>query len=144
GSSPSVEVLALADSRIHVTGFVSDSVLEALYEAAHVAVVPLRYGAGVKGKLLEAFRFGVPGVTTSIGSQGIPNASSFCSIADEADGVAEAIIRLLSDPMAARSQAEAAVQFLAAHYSRDRIRSLLALDIPEFGGGPTHAAASLG
>jgi len=132
GSSPTAAVRALATTRVHVTGYVSDSVLEALYEAAGVAIIPVRQGGGVKGKVLEAFRFGVPAVTTSVGTQGMANASAYCSVHDDPDVMADAVIHLLSDSSAAREQALAATQFLAAHYNRDRIRSLLALDIPEF------------
>ncbi len=132
GSSPTAAVRALATTRVHVTGYVSDSVLEALYEAAGVAIIPVRQGGGVKGKVLEAFRFGVPAVTTSVGTQGMADASAYCSVHDDPDVMADAVIHLLSDSSAARAQALAATQFLAAHYNRDRIRSLLALDIPEF------------
>ena len=43
-----------------------------LYRTARVAAVPLRYGAGVKLKVVEALREGLPLVTTSIGAQGMP------------------------------------------------------------------------
>jgi len=134
GSSPAPEVRALATDNIHVTGFVSESVLEALYEAAHVTIVPLRYGGGVKGKVLEAFRFGVPVVTTSVGIQGIARDPDcdFVTVADDPLELADSVARLLSDPAAATAQAKAAVRFLREKYSRDQARRLLALDFPEF------------
>ena len=133
GSTPTAEVLTLAAPNIHVTGFISDPMLTALYQASQVAVVPLRYGGGVKGKIIESLRFGVPVVTTTIGVQGIPGATAFISVADLAADIADAIVRLIADPATARSKARAGVDFIAKEYSRDRVRRLLALDIPEIG-----------
>ena len=45
--------------------------LEEVYKTARVNVAPLRYGAGVKGKIIEGFRFGVPCVTTKVGVEGL-------------------------------------------------------------------------
>jgi O-antigen biosynthesis protein len=53
--------------------------------------VPLRFGAGVKGKVLEAIRYGVPLITTSIGAEGIPDALDVMGIADEPDAFAAAV-----------------------------------------------------
>ena len=50
---------------ISVRANVSDAELRALYHTARVAAVPLRYGAGVKLKVVEALREGLPLVTTS-------------------------------------------------------------------------------
>ena len=52
-----------------VTGYVSDAALGELYDRARVVVAPLRFGAGVKGKVVEAMRLGVPVVTTEVGAQ---------------------------------------------------------------------------
>lgn len=52
-------------------GFVSEEELSELYRTCRIVVVPLRYGAGVKGKVIEALYNGAPVVTTSIGAEGI-------------------------------------------------------------------------
>lgn len=44
---------------------------EAAFQKAKVCVAPLRFGAGLKGKLLDAMWFGTPSVTTSIGAEGM-------------------------------------------------------------------------
>lgn len=51
----------------------AENALEVI-ENAKVLVAPLRFGAGVKGKLLEAMVVGTPSVTTLIGNEGISNA----------------------------------------------------------------------
>ncbi len=48
GAGPPEEVIALADGRVEVTGFVPD--LLPVFERARVCVAPIRYGAGIKGK----------------------------------------------------------------------------------------------
>ena len=46
--------------------------LRGLYAKARVALVPLRFGAGIKLKMVEALREGVPAVSTPVGAQGLP------------------------------------------------------------------------
>jgi O-antigen biosynthesis protein len=69
GSKPTSEVLALAGGDVTVTGWVED--LTDLYHRARVVVAPLRFGAGVKGKIGEAMSHGVPVVSTSVGVSGM-------------------------------------------------------------------------
>ncbi|MCW1953101.1 MAG: glycosyltransferase family 4 protein [Flavobacteriia bacterium] len=42
-----------------------------VFMSARINLAPLRFGAGIKGKLLDGFRFGVPHVTTDIGAEGM-------------------------------------------------------------------------
>jgi GT2 family glycosyltransferase/glycosyltransferase involved in cell wall biosynthesis len=69
GSSPPDSVLALASSCVNVTGYVTD--VTPYFSQARVFVSPLRYGAGVKGKIGQSMAFGLPVVTTSIGAEGM-------------------------------------------------------------------------
>ena len=79
-------------------------------------VVPLRFGAGVKGKVLEAIRFGVPLVTTSVGAEGIPEAGQVMAIADDASHFAAAICAKLAS---GRSAALDERLWLEQYFSRD-------------------------
>ncbi|HMG83868.1 MAG TPA: glycosyltransferase, partial [Ferruginibacter sp.] len=72
GSFPPEEITNLGNDSIEVKGFVTEQELAALYRSAKLAVVPLRYGAGVKGKTVEAMYHGVPVVSTSFGIEGMP------------------------------------------------------------------------
>ena len=69
GSGMTPEVQALAGNGVEVIGFVDD--LDAVLAQSRVAVVPLRYGAGMKGKILTSLRAGLPTVSSSIGIRGI-------------------------------------------------------------------------
>lgn len=67
-------------------------------EAARIIVAPIRYGAGLKGKIIEGLANGVPVVTTSIGTEGIGLVEGVNSlIADDAQTFANALVRLDSD-----------------------------------------------
>ena len=96
GSHPPPEIAALADDAVEVTGFVSDEALEAYYERCRVCVVPLRYGAGVKGKVVEAVAQGIPLVTTEIGAEGLDDGSGALRVASEA-AFADEVCRLYGD-----------------------------------------------
>ncbi|WP_026897555.1 glycosyltransferase [Daejeonella oryzae] len=66
--------------------------------AARVCLAPLRFGAGIKGKLIEAMQCGTPSVTTYIGAEGMhPGLEWSGFIADDANGIAEAAVKLYTD-----------------------------------------------
>lgn len=117
GSHPSAAVLALDGGSVTVTGFVTDDDLEARYGRARVVVAPLRYGAGVKGKVIEAMRFGVPCVTTSVGTQGIAGTATFLAAADDPAEFAAHVLRLLADDDAWRQASEASQAFVRANFT---------------------------
>lgn len=76
GSYPTREVLELTDEK---TGFMvrgQAKTIDVLGEY-RLAVAPLRFGAGLKGKVVDAWHNGTPLVTTSIGAEGMTMASSF-------------------------------------------------------------------
>lgn len=93
GNAPPDKIKALAGDRIVVTGHVPE--LPPYLDAAKLMVVPLRYGAGIKGKIIEAMANGLPCVTTSIGAEGIGLADGQqCFIANTPAAIAESITRL--------------------------------------------------
>ena len=61
-------------------------------------VVPLRYGAGVKGKVVEAVYYGSAIVTTSIGAEGIPEAERVMRIGDTPEEFARLVEELYENP----------------------------------------------
>jgi glycosyltransferase involved in cell wall biosynthesis len=117
GSNPQADVLALASDAISVRANVSEPELRELYRTSRVAVVPLRYGAGVKLKVVEALREGVPLVTTSIGAQGLPDLARVASVHDEPQDFAEAVCRLLKDDVVWSELSAAQVDYAGARYS---------------------------
>ena len=69
GADPPLAVRRLAGENIEVPGYVDD--IDSLLDSSRVFVAPLRYGAGIKGKILRALAVGIPVVTTPIGAEGI-------------------------------------------------------------------------
>lgn len=69
GAYPSQKVVQLHNSKdgFLVMGRVNDA--QEVVKKARVVLAPLRFGAGIKGKLLEAMQCGTPSITTSIGSE---------------------------------------------------------------------------
>ncbi len=125
GSNPSREVLGLAGDTISVAANVSDAELREFYRTSRVAVVPLRYGAGVKLKVVEALREGLPLVTTPIGAQGLPGLDRVASICDGPQNFADTVCELLEDDGLWASQCAAQITYAAERYSEAAFRTRL-------------------
>jgi len=125
GSHPTPEVHGLRSERIDVTGSVSDETLEEFYRTARVAVIPLRFGAGVKGKTVEALRCGLPVVTTTVGAQGLAGVERAIAITDEPVAFAEAVIDLLGNDASWESQSRAGRAYARQHFSFEVLVSAL-------------------
>ena len=96
GSRPPSNVLALETDDIHILGFVED--LSSLLDSVRVSVAPLRYGAGIKGKIGTAMAAGLPIVATTIAAEGMSlSAGDEILIADSPEEFAESILRLCED-----------------------------------------------
>ena len=94
GSNPNDAVDALQNEQVVVYGYLSDEELDTLYGSVRQAIVPLRFGAGVKGKVLEAIQKNLPLVTTSVGAEGIPQAESVMHSADTAEDIAAKVLEV--------------------------------------------------
>ena len=96
GSHPTEEIKELASESVTVTGYVAD--ISEYFNRCRLSVAPLRYGAGVKGKVLTSFGYGVPVVATSIAAEGMELQEGHdVLIADAADDFAKQVIALYSD-----------------------------------------------
>ena len=91
GSKPPAEILALASDDVIVTGFVEN--LNPLLDQMRVSVAPLRYGAGIKGKIGTAMAAGLPVVATSLAVEGMSlSQGDNIAVADGAEAFAEAVV----------------------------------------------------
>ena len=118
GAEPAEAVLALAGPQVEVTGFVTEAELAALYHQARAAIIPLRFGAGVKGKVVEALSFGLPVVTTPVGAQGIAGLPDLVPVHDDPAALASALALLLRDDERWMAQSAAQADFATARFSR--------------------------
>lgn len=98
GSNPPAEVFAFGERPgVEVAGFVPD--MNPYLDRAAISIAPLRFGAGMKGKVVEAMASGLPVVTTSVGAQGIDAVSGeHMMIADDPVGFGLSLIGLLRSP----------------------------------------------
>ncbi|GAB2555928.1 glycosyltransferase [Rhodanobacter koreensis] len=117
GSNPTAEVEALVCDGIQVTGYVDDATLLSLYQSSRVVVAPLRFGAGVKLKVLEAMAHGVPIVTTSVGAQGLPGLDEVIPVTDDPQRIADAVVALLVDDDHWSTVSKAARDYISSRFS---------------------------
>ena len=128
GGNQPKEILDLAGEHILIHGFVSDEELERYYRTCRIAVVPLRYGAGVKGKVVEANYWQIPLVTTPIGAEGLSREEDSMVVESDAEEMAKRIIALYQDPEALRKLSENSVAFIEHHFLTDHAREVIEMD----------------
>jgi GT2 family glycosyltransferase len=119
GPNPPPEVQALAAPLVEVTGWIED--LKPLLDSARLMVAPLRYGAGLKGKVTQALAVGLPVVTTPIGAEGIEDPEECILIAEDNQALAAHVIRAYRDDELWWSLSRAGQAFIAEHCSREVI-----------------------
>ena len=94
GRNAPEQLTRFAGASLQFLGHVDD--LSEVYDRARVAIVPVRYGAGIKLKALEALQYGVPVVTTSVGAEGIEGAGGLAvSVCDDPQEFAHRTVALL-------------------------------------------------
>ena len=100
----------------------AENALEVI-KSARVLLAPLRFGGGIKGKLLEAMVVGTPSVTTTIGSEGISNDSFWNGyIADDWEDFILKAIELYSNTMVWNTSQLSGVDILKHKFSIDMYR----------------------
>lgn len=115
----------LAQRGVTFCGPVAD--LDAIFDMVRLTVAPLRYGAGVKGKVISSLAAGVPCAMTPIAAEGmeLPRALGL-SMAEDAEGLAAVIRRLHDDAAFNAEQAAAGLDYVAAQLAPDAIDARLA------------------
>lgn len=97
GAYPSQKVTYLhhPQNGFYIEGRATDA--RAVIRQARVMLAPLRFGAGLKGKLIEAIQCGTPSITTAIGAEGIQGELPWGgAVADEPEAIAKAAVQLYS------------------------------------------------
>ena len=110
-----------------MTGWVSDEQLLAFYETARVAVVPLRMGAGMKGKVVEALHYGLPLVTTPVGAQGLEGLEEIVPVSTDETVLARSICALLQDEERWLATSRRQRQYMEGRFSLDAMVQALQL-----------------
>ncbi|MFA0013911.1 glycosyltransferase [Vibrio lentus] len=128
GSYPPPKATALHNPKtgFHIKGWAKDA--QEVMEQARVCVAPLRFGAGIKGKLLDAMKLQTPNVTSEIGSEGMLPQGELQwpgAVADDIDEFVEAAVALYKDEekwLKAQSQCHL---ILEAYYEQNQLGDTL-------------------
>jgi glycosyltransferase involved in cell wall biosynthesis len=93
GDKAPPEIISLATERIIVAGLQKD--VSPFFDSVRLSVAPLRFGAGVKGKINQSMAFGVPVVATSLGVEGMELIDhEDILVADQPEDFARALVEL--------------------------------------------------
>ena len=130
GSNPPKEIIDLHNEAegVIVKGYVSDEELSRIYQSVRLVVVPLRFGAGIKGKVIDAMYNGLPIVSTSIGAEGIIGADEILNVADTAKDFTTNVIDLYEDTQRLENLSQKASSYVKEKHSIDAVWSIIEED----------------
>ena len=132
GSNPTADVWDLESDDTHVLGYVSEEKLLECYASASAVIAPLRFGAGVKGKVVEAMARGVPVATTRVGAQGLTGANDYLFLGDTPEQFAAAIKKSVESDTAVE-KSRLALAYIRNHYSSAAMCGVLEQVLPPIG-----------
>ncbi|CAH7099991.1 putative glycosyltransferase [Vibrio chagasii] len=124
GSYPPPKATALHNPKtgFHIKGWAKDA--QEVMEQARVCVAPLRFGAGIKGKLLDAMKLQTPNVTSEIGSEGMLPQGELQwpgAVADDIDAFVEQAVALYKDEEKWLKAQRQCHSILEAHYEQNQL-----------------------
>lgn len=117
GADEKLEEAVASTNGVRLCGFVDD--LETVYQSSRVSIAPLRFGSGMKVKVLDAMARGLPVVTTSVGAEGIVSDTEVMKIANEPALMAEQISILLSNKSSWENLRDNARELVRTTYNWD-------------------------
>ncbi|HTL08668.1 MAG TPA: glycosyltransferase, partial [Chitinophagaceae bacterium] len=126
GSNPPPAIIKLESEHVQIRGFVSDEELQAIYAQVKMVVIPLRFGAGVKGKTVEALYQGLPIITTTFGVEGMPGDTSFMHPMNEANTFADELVRIYKDDQLLVKMSTEGTQYINTHFTKEAAAAKMA------------------
>jgi glycosyltransferase involved in cell wall biosynthesis len=132
GSNTPDQIFHIASQDVVIKGHLRQDELEAIYSSVKIIAIPLRYGAGVKGKTVEAMHKGVPLVSTSFGVEGLPGDFSFLQVTDDPKEFAERICKLYASAANLMEQSTKSINYIRDNFSEEKARMVFKdiLEIP--------------
>ena len=129
GSNPPEQIRKLRKVKgIDVKGYISDQELGQLYDGVKLVVVPLRYGAGIKGKVVEAMSLGAVVVTTPVGAEGIIDSEKFLPITNNAEEMLDVIMNLYKNNAELERISLCERKYIEDYYSSERAWDIIKED----------------
>jgi len=125
GADPPPDISSLDSNAIKILGRVSEEELNHLYESVRMMVVPLRFGAGVNGTVIEALYNGLPLVSTSIGLEGIKGIDQLASPQDDPEDFAAEVVSVYSNEKELQELSQRGSDFVADKLTAEKTAELM-------------------
>lgn len=116
GNYKYLKKIANNNNNIIIHPYLNQDDLDKLYSNVRLSIAPLRYGAGIKGKVIDAIYHRTPVVTTKIGAEGIPECNAI-KIANTNESYIEAIMNIYSNEKIWNEITEDCVDLIKNNYS---------------------------
>ena len=124
GANPPAEVRALAANSVQILGHVPD--VTPFFDGCRLSVAPLRYGAGVKGKVNHSLAHGLPVVATSLAVEGMfLEDGKSALVADNPAAFAAAVLRLYQEQELWERLSAGGLAVMEEHFGFDAARRAL-------------------
>jgi glycosyltransferase involved in cell wall biosynthesis len=109
------------DHRIRLAGAVPE--LATVFDRVRLTVAPLRFGAGIKGKVLESFAAGVPCVMTPVAAEGLPLSPGLRRlVSNTRDQIADLVCHLHGSARRNTTLGRAGIKMVADAFTFTRVR----------------------
>ena len=130
GNNPNAEIKAKECDRITVTGYIDD--VSPYFLSHKLSVSPLRYGAGMKGKIGQSLEHSLPVVSTSIGTEGMNlTPAQHILVANNTEEFASQILRIFQDKFLWNQlslNSKSAIASYSPDVIKEQLRQILSLD----------------
>lgn len=130
GAYPSQKVMQLHQPKegFHIKGRASDA--NEVVQNAKIVLAPLRFGAGIKGKLIEAMQCGTPSITTTIGAESMQGNLPWNGfVTDDINEFTKAAVQLYQDKKLWTAAQQNGIEIINQRYSKELFRNDFASQI---------------
>jgi glycosyltransferase involved in cell wall biosynthesis len=115
---------AYASQGVNILGYVPD--IGPLFQSTRLFVAPLRFGAGVKGKIGDALSYGVPVVTTDVGAEGMQfEHDNQVLLANTPEAFARFVVDAYTNPELWQRLSDAGHEHVAKYFSPEAIERVI-------------------
>ena len=129
GGDANNKIRQLQSKNIILIEHLSDKELQIMYEKCRIAIAPLRFGAGVKGKIVEAAYNQIPMVTTTIGGEGLDDSNEAFIMEDNPIKMSEIIVKLYINFTKLQKMSDSGKIFISKYFSKDIAKEIILKDI---------------
>ena len=129
GSNMPLKVKKFYSKNIKVYGYMTDEDLKSLYQKSRIAIAPLLFGAGVKGKIVEAAYNQIPIITTSIGAEGLDNSFGAILVENNTLKMAQLICSIYNDFEKLKKKSDLEKIFIEKYFTLEKAKEIIIKDI---------------